>query len=235
MLTAYLLALSFGAVLLGAGLLLGGGDHDADAHVDHDFHVEPDFDVDVDVDAAHSAHDTAHVAGDAAQGILFNPVVSIRFWTYFSATFGGLGTLLHFAGVSPSVHTPASLIVGGITGYSIALLFRGLHRNSVSSDTSSNAMVGSEARVLLAIPRGGTGKVRIRNSGQDYDLLATSEATRRIEPNATVLVVSVRNGVARVESLPSSSKAGSSRQALFSSSSQVAETRPAPQQRTKES
>jgi hypothetical protein len=245
MLTAYLLALSFGAVLLGATLLLGGGDHDADAHVDHDFHIEhdfhvdPDFDVDVDVDAdidhdaaAHGAHDAAHVAGDAAQGILFNPLLSIRFWTYFSATFGGLGTLLHFTGVSPGVHAPLSVIVGGITGYSVALLFRGLRQNSVSSETSAASMVGSEARVLLAIPGSGIGKVRIRAGGQDYDLLATSDGDALIARDSTVLVVSVRSGVARVESLPSSGQVSSGRQAAPSQPLQGDERRPDVKQRT---
>jgi membrane protein implicated in regulation of membrane protease activity len=248
MLTAYLLALSFGAVLLGAGLLLGGGDHDADAHVDHDFHIEhdfhvdPDFDVDVDVDvdmdadvdhdaAAHGAHDAAHLAGDAAQGILFNPLLSIRFWTYFSATFGGLGTLLHFTGVSPGVHAPLSVVVGFITGYSVALLFRGLRQNSVSSDTSAASMVGSEARVLLAIPGGGTGKVRIRAGGQDYDLLATSDADAPIARNSTVLVVSLRSGVAHVESLPSSGQGASGRQAAPSQPLQVGDRRTGVRQR----
>jgi len=246
MLTAYLLALSFGAVLLGAGLLLGGGDHDADAHVDHDFHIEhdfhvdPDFDVDVDVDAdvdidhdaaAHGAHDAAHVAGDAAQGILFNPLLSIRFWTYFSATFGGLGTLLHFTGVSPGVHAPLSVVVGGITGYSVALLFRGLRQNSVSSDTSAGGMVGSEARVLLTIPSKGTGKVRILAGGQDYDLLATSDGDEPIHRDSTVLVVSVHSGVARVESLPSSGQVTSGRQAAPSQPLQVGDRRPGVKQR----
>lgn len=239
MLTAYLLALSFGAVLLGAGLLLGGGDHDADAHVDHDFHIEhdfhvdPDFDVDVDMDvdfdhdaAAQDAHDAAHIAGDAAQGILFNPLLSIRFWTYFSATFGGLGTLLHFTGVSPGVHAPLSVVVGGITGYSIALLFRGLRHNSVSSDTSATGMVGSEARVLLAIPGGGTGKVRIRANGQDYDLLATSDGDAPIARGCTVLVVSLRSGVARVESLRPEGQGASGRQAAPSQPLQADPRRP---------
>ena len=241
MLTAYFLALSFGAVLLGAGLLLGGGDHDADAHVDHDFHVEPDFDVDVDVDVGADAdadhdvsttHDAAHVAGDAAQGILFNPLLSIRFWTYFSATFGGLGTLLHFAGVSPGLHAPVSLVTGAVTGYAIAGLFRGLRHNSVSSDTSASGMVGSEARVLLAIPGGGTGKVRIRAGGQDFDLLATSESDAPIDRDSTVLIVSVRSGVARVEGLPSAGRISSDRQAAPSSPNDAATPRSAPKQRT---
>ena len=43
MLTAYLVALSFGAVLLGAGMLFGGGDHDTD----HDLDADHDFDTDL--------------------------------------------------------------------------------------------------------------------------------------------------------------------------------------------
>ena len=44
MLTAYLVALSFGAVLLGAGMLFGGGDHDTDHDLDadHDFLLDRD-------------------------------------------------------------------------------------------------------------------------------------------------------------------------------------------------
>jgi len=247
MLTAYLISLSFGAVLLGASLLLGGDGHDADHNFDggpgldagHDFDVQDSMDVgDLAVehfDADHGGADTPSVAGDAAQGILFNPLFSIRFWTYFSASFGGIGSLLHFVNVTPSIHVPASLLVGGVTGYTVAAVFRGLSRSSVTSETSSNAMVGSEARVLLAIPSDGTGKVRIRSGGQDYDLLATSNSSQRIEREDTVLVVAVRNGVARIESLPSSGEAPEKRSALFSSSKPSPSPRPSAAQTKKES
>jgi membrane protein implicated in regulation of membrane protease activity len=237
MLTAYLIALSFGAVLLGANLLLGGGDHDADHGLDGgpELDAGPHFDAQDGIDvgsaaveqleADHGGSDTPSVAGDAAQGILFNPLFSIRFWTYFSASFGGIGSLLHFVNVAPSIHIPASLFVGGVTGYTVAAVFRVLSRSTVTSETSSNSMVGSEARVLLAIPRDGTGKVRIRSGGQDYDLLATSNSSERIEREDTVLVVAVRNGVARVESLPSSREVPERRSALFSSSKSSSSSR----------
>jgi hypothetical protein len=93
-------------------------------------------------------------------------------------------------------------------------------------------MVGSEARVLLTIPDSGTGKVRIRAGGQDFDLLATSDSDAPIERDSTVLIVSVRSGVAHVESLPSNGQSNSQRQAAPSSPSDVATPRPTPKQRT---
>lgn len=224
LLTAYLLALSFGAVLLGASLLLGDADHDADVDADHD--IDMDADHDVDVDHAAAADSTAHLAGDAAQGILFNPLLSIRFWTYFSASFGGLGTCLHFANVPSSIHAPLSIGVGAVTGYAVALLFRSLRNSTVSSETSAASLVGSEANVLLSVPTGGTGKVRVRMAGQDVDLHARSGSDAPIERGATVLIVSVKDGVARVEALAPGADVETQAQ-LLSEAAEPATTSPA--------
>lgn len=193
MLTAYLVALSFGAVLLGAGLLLGGGDHDHDLDADHD----------LDTELSATGHSTAEIAGDAAQGILFNPLLSIRFWTYFSAGFGGLGTVLHFAGLPAAIHAPLALGFGGLFGYVVAGVFRALRRNTVTSATDASSLAGNTARVLLNIAPGGTGKVRIRQGDMDHDLMARCHGDQSLPAGSEVLVVAIEDGVARVEALPS--------------------------------
>ena len=77
MLTAYLIALSFGGVLLSASLLLGGSDHDGDA--DHDVDVDHDIDVEHSLALdAQSGESAAAVAGDVAQGIFFNPLLVVN-------------------------------------------------------------------------------------------------------------------------------------------------------------
>lgn len=195
MLTAYLVALSFGAVLLGAGMLFGGGDHDTD----HDLDADHDFDTDLSA----TSHSTAELAGDAAQGILFNPLLSIRFWTYFSAGFGGLGTVLYFAGLPTAIHAPLALGFGGLVGYGVAGLFRALRRSTVTSATHASSLSGNTARVLLNIHPGGTGKVRIRQGDMDHDLMARCHGDQSLPVGSEVLVVSIEEGVARVEALPS--------------------------------
>ncbi len=97
MLTAYLAALGFGVVLIGASVILGGHDHDMDG--EHDFDVDKDIDfadaeididadvdvdIDADVDADHDVdgdhdhdhdhdldpvHELDHVASDAPHGV----------------------------------------------------------------------------------------------------------------------------------------------------------------------
>ena len=87
MLMVYLIALIVGGVLLALTLVLGGA-------VDH-----------------HAGGDLDHHAGDGGHGGSFDavfgwlPVTSLRFWTFFAAFFGAVGTVLSawsLAGPAPA-------------------------------------------------------------------------------------------------------------------------------------
>lgn len=223
MLTAYLAALAFGAVLLGASLLLGGDDvdadhdidldHDVDFDVDADVDVDVDMDVDVDVDAdvdvdvdhdLDVAHHDLHMAGDAADAGGFNPLLSLRFWIYALAAFGLTGTVLTLLHVADLVHIPASILTGAGIGYGVGWTFNRLKRDVVTTETHSRGLKGSEGTAVLAIGPGKTGKIRVRMGEQRVELLATAAEDVSIRRGDRVLVVQVKEGMARVIPLPGS-------------------------------
>ena len=144
MLPVYLAAAAFGMVLIGASVIFGGKDldHDADggievdkdidlghvhvgdAHVDMDVELEAEGDFDADQDLADVAHGASKEldlssAGDAADLLIFNPFLSLRFWTYFAASFGGIGAVLSLLQVSEVVHIPSAIIMGLGIGLSL--------------------------------------------------------------------------------------------------------------------
>jgi hypothetical protein len=220
MFVAYLAALAFGAVLLGASLLLGGDDvdadhdidvdhdididvdHDIDIEVDHDIDIDADADADVDLDHDVDVHHDLHVAGDAADALGFNPLLSLRFWIYALASFGLMGTVLTVLNVADVVHIPASIITGACIGYGVGWTFARLKRDVVSTDTHSRGLKGSEGEAVLAIGPGKTGKIRVRMGEQNVEMMATCAEDVLIPRGGAVLVVQVKEGKAVVIPLP---------------------------------
>ena len=214
MFIAYLAALAFGAVLLGASLLLGGDDVDADHDIDldHDIDVDADVDVDIDVDADADVdveldhdvevHHDLHVAGDAADALGFNPLLSLRFWIYALASFGLVGTVLTLLDVADVVHIPASIVTGACIGYAVGWTFARLKKDTVGTETHSRGLKGSEGEAVLEIGPGKTGKIRVRMGEQSVELLATCGEDVIIPRGEKVLVVQVEEGSATVIPLP---------------------------------
>ena len=229
MLAVNLAAFAFGAVLLGASLLLGGDDVDADhdidldhdidfdvdADVDVDVDIDADVDVDIDVDADADAdfdldhdldvHQGMHV-GDAADAGGFNPLLSLRFWIYALASFGLTGAALTLLSVADLIHIPASILTGGCIGYGVGWTFNRLKRDAVTTDTHARGLKGSEGEAVLSIGPGKTGKIRVRMGEQSVELLATAAEDVTIDRGDKVLVVQVKEGRATVIPLPGSKR-----------------------------
>ena len=131
---------------------------------------------------------------------LANLLLSLRFWTFALASFGMTGILLNLA----ALHAVVALGVAGLTGVAVGagvtLGLRAVSRETVSTSLDARTLRGQEARVVLPIGPGKTGKVRLTHGGQLLDLPATTSDSRRIEPGESVLVVDVRAGTAEVTS-----------------------------------
>ncbi len=230
MLPVYLAAAAFGMVLIGASVIFGGKDldHDADGSIDldKDFEIEVDKDIDLgdlDVDAdvevdldgdldgdfdgdAHLAEVGSKdidlsTAGDAADLLIFNPFLSLRFWTYFTASFGGIGAVLTLLQVSQAVHIPSALIMGLGIGYGSATVFRLLKMRSSASETRSDTLIGTEAEVVLDVRPGKAGKVRTRLGGSVAEFKAESQDD--IKRGEKALLISLDGHVAQVIRMPS--------------------------------
>ncbi len=224
MLPVYLAAAAFGMVLIGASVIFGGKDldHDADgglevdkdidlghAHIG-DAHVDMEVDVSGDADGDMNLMDASEgalkeidfsSAGDAAELLIFNPFLSLRFWTYFAASFGGIGAVLSLLQVADIVHIPSAIIMGMGIGYGSATVFRMLKIRSSSSETRSDTLIGTEAEVVLNIQPGKAGKVRTKLGGSVAEFKAESQD--ELKRGDKALLISLEGHVVQVIRMPS--------------------------------
>ncbi|NOY24847.1 MAG: hypothetical protein GXP62_03150 [Oligoflexia bacterium] len=224
MLPVYLGSLCLGGVLILASLILGGSDHDIDHDVDHDLDlggdldtdvdidVDADVDVDVDADAGLDGgldHDLDHDLGQTQDlqhqpsetGSTWLPFLSLRFWTFALATFGGSGTLLDLLGFSDMATVPSALVTGLGVGLAVSWAFHRLKNDNVTGDIGLRQVSGREGHLLLSVGPDKLGKVRVRIDGQDVDLLARTQDATSLPIREKVLVVRVEDGIAHVTSL----------------------------------
>ncbi len=210
MLTIYLAALAFGIVLIGASVLGGAADgahdhghdgplgyHDGPLghHEGHDGHGHPD-------------HDEAHSGGShpPRAEILLPRIFSLRFWTYALGAFGMTGLVLTLLKTTPALHVPISLLTGLFVGTAVSWAFRRLQAISAAQPVDSETFIGNEAEVVLAVSPGRVGKIRLRLSDQDLELMARGGADETLAPARRVLVVGMSNGIADVRPFPSANE-----------------------------
>jgi len=205
MLALYLISFLIGGVLVALSAF-SGGDHDADA--DFDFEADADVDVDADVDAdadadADAEADHDHDAGHGFGGFGITellPVASLRFWTFFLAFGGLLGTLLTLVGHMGAI--PVAVVaglVGYLAGFGITAVVRRLKADKISSTVSNDDCIGSSARVLLPVSDGTSGQVRVQLRGRIIDFIAETDDGVELAIDEEVLVYDVReDGVALV-------------------------------------
>lgn len=201
-LPVYLGSLALGGILILASLLLGGGDHDHDhdVHVDHD--VDADVDAEVDHDLEGGLDKDLSLAKDAAvAGGGWMPFLSLRFWTFALATFGGAGAVLDLLGFSDPVSAVSASLTGVGVGLAVSRAFHTLKHTHVSGDVGLRQIGGREGTLLLAVGPEKLGKVRVQVDGQDVDLPARTQDEALLGIRERVLVVSVKDGVAEVTSV----------------------------------
>ncbi len=212
MLAVYLAALGFGVTVIGLLLVMGGGkDGDAD-HGDAD-HGDADHGDADHGDADHG--DTEHAGATKGDVLRLGPasaLLSVRFWTFFLAAFGGTGTLATLAGLSVILTFVAALATGGVVGVGAHALFRALQHDRVSGETDLTSLAGEEGAVTVAVRPGARGKVRIRRPSGVHEIVATSRDPQVLDVGAKVLVTEVRDGVADVTSADPSPRAGAQMQ-----------------------
>jgi hypothetical protein len=193
MLALYLAALGFGCSLIVVSLLLGAGE-------------TKDFDKDLTVDKGLDLQEAGHVGHAGAEGhdvpSLWTPFLSMRFWTFGAASFGLAGTMLSLLGLPEMLVLAVAVASGGALGTGAAWFFRALKRDTVSGDTSFDRFAGEEARVVVGIRSHQQGKIVVHTLAGRVEMPATTQDERPIAVGSTVIVASVRNGVADVSRLP---------------------------------
>ncbi len=182
MLTIYLMALAFGVVFIAASML---GGHGSDAH---------------DADTGDGGADSDASADDHGHGL--PKVLSLRFWTYALGAFGMTGSALTYLGTPVAVHVPLSAVTGLVVGTAVCWLFRKFQKGSAALPIDSSAVIGSEAEVVLPLSSEKTGAIRLRLANQDYEFMARSGDSEKLEQKQRVIVVRLVNGVAEVRPAP---------------------------------
>jgi len=205
MLSLYVITAVVGGTFVLLSALGGDSDSDADHDLDHDHDFDHDVDHDFDHDFDHDVdHDTdlVHV-GDAStdlgQAGIWLPFFSMRFWTYFTASFGVTGLAL--TGLAPIGAVLSAWVAGGtglLTGTGMAYATRALKRAQVSSGVGVHHLVGSVGTVIVPIRAAETGKVRCVVRGTDVDLLARCDEDETMNRGAEVLVIGFDGHLAKV-------------------------------------
>lgn len=183
MLVAYILSAITGGILVAASAILGG---EHDSHFGGDAHVG---------DADVGDHDGVH-------SDLYLPFLSLRFWTYFAATFGAVGLLLtNFSGAGEPLVGLVALATGLVAGLLTHWAMRAISRREVESGVKAEDLVGKEARVLIGVGPQSEGKIRIDVKGELLDMAAFTEDRVALIPGDRALVVSIEEGKANIVSL----------------------------------
>ncbi|MDX2092838.1 MAG: hypothetical protein SFX73_33540 [Kofleriaceae bacterium] len=160
MTTVYLAAIAFGVTLLLASLLLGGKDTD---HGDD---------------------------GGAGLGLAWAPVMSLRFWVFFLAFGGGAGYALTKLGSSELVSGLGALGMGWAAGAIAVMVVSKIGKNSVSSEVTTNELVGLTGTLTLPVGPGKPGKVRLDVKGRSEDFVASLvEDGQELPTGSSVLIV----------------------------------------------
>ena len=177
MITLYLVTLIVGGCLLMLSIF-AGGDHELDHDVDADFDANLDMDLDGDVDGF-----------DAGGYDAWLPVGSLRFWTFFAAFFGLVGTVLTAVGGMGKLMTLAPAIgVGYLSGVVATKLLRALTKQKVGKVVGGNDLVGVSGTLMLPASPQEPGKIRIQLGGRILEELAyTDEGT--MPQGAKVLII----------------------------------------------
>ncbi len=113
---------------------------------------------------------------------------SSRVMAVFVTTFGGSGAVATYYGLSPVPAAIAGLVSGMIFGGAIYAFARFLFNQQASTEVRSGDLVGAVARVVIAIPAGGVGQIRVRLGEELMDKIARTRDGVPIGENASVTI-----------------------------------------------
>jgi hypothetical protein len=197
MLTAYVATLVIGGAFVGLSLLSGDGDVDVDmdAGVDLDLDAGLDVDLDLDMDAGvdgPTLGDAAHGLDDRKPKRRFNPLFSMRFWTFGMAGFGLTGVLL--SALELSAEPLTAMLAGGvgaILGLGMSAATRALATPVRGETITIEEYVGRTAVLEHAVDPGGITRLRVRIRHRERTLLALTAEPIALPAGASVVILSM--------------------------------------------
>jgi membrane protein implicated in regulation of membrane protease activity len=116
---------------------------------------------------------------------------STRVMAVFVTAFGGFGAVATHYGLSP---VPAALIGFGsglVFGGAIYALARFLYNQQAGTEVRAADLVGVVGRVVIGIPAGGVGQIRVRMGEELMDKIARTRDGAAIPENMSVQIEEV--------------------------------------------
>jgi len=116
---------------------------------------------------------------------------SSRVMAVFVTAFGGFGAVGTYYGLAP---VPASLLGFGsglVFGGAIYALARVLYNQQATTEVRAGDLVGSIGRVVVGIPPGGVGQIRVRLGEELMDKIARTRDGVAIAENTSVQIEEV--------------------------------------------
>ena len=205
MLTIYLVMMLTGGVLVLGSTLTGIGE-DTDFNVQGETGIELDCglqatDVGTSPDAlSMDIQESDGMVGDAPF-VMFSgdglgellgswlPVLSLRFWTFFSAFRRRWDRDIHlrrFNGLQTAV---TAVAIGYISGLVATKVISKLQRQTVDSRLSKYDYLGQSGKVLVPIGHESKGKVRLHIRGRALDCLADSVSGDALDAGVSIRVI----------------------------------------------
>ena len=169
MVAIYIAAFLVGIAILIFGIVLGNFDHSFETH-----------------DAAH------------ADGHVWIPFLSPRFWIYGLGSFGLSGILLTLAQVTNTL--PLAVGTGVITGILITYITHFVLRKAESSsDYKMEKLLGQSGSVTVPIRAGIKGKIRVNRFDEVLEVFAiASNPSIELMPGVAVIVVGIEGDTLEV-------------------------------------
>ncbi len=195
MITLYLITLIVGGCLLLLSIF-AGGDHE----LDHDVDFDADMDMGSDVDFAGPVDTDGFDAGGYDAWL---PIGSLRFWTFFAAFFGLVGTVLTAMGSMGKLMTLApSIGVGYLSGIAATKILRTLTKQKVGKVLGGNDLIGVSGTLMLPASPGTPGKIRIQLGGRILEELAHVDGASMAQGTPVLIIAKHKDGGVLVSPAP---------------------------------
>ena len=118
-------------------------------------------------------------------------VLSSRVLSVFITAFGGFGALAVNAGYGIPAASGVGFASGVAFGSVIYYFARFLYGQQASTQVQSSDLAGRDARVIVAIPKGGVGQVRIQVGEELVDKIARCKNDAAVPENSIVKIEQV--------------------------------------------
>jgi membrane protein implicated in regulation of membrane protease activity len=130
--------------------------------------------------------DTDHDFDVGGPGLFSSRVMAV-----FVTAFGGFGAVATHYGLAP---VPSALVGFGsglVFGGAIYALARFLYNQQASTDVRAADLIGTVGRVVIGIPAGGVGQIRVRMGEELMDKIARTRDGVAIAENMSVQIEEV--------------------------------------------